>query len=304
MEKVSVCLTLYNEGRGIQRVLDYLDINEKIISDVVIVSDACKDGTDQIVQTWMQNTQSTFRVCFIKRAFRHGRANAVRKCLEHTTKDLNVFIAGDILPLPNALSNIIHYFRDSSVGGVTGHPILLNGLTTLSDHLSHLMWTSHDKVGKIQTRKGKFFHLNGEVFAIRKHCLGGFKRYDGIAEDAMMGALIRLNGYKVLWAENVLYYMQYPSKLSEWVKVRKRCCFGRIDLWHRCQIQDYPFYEISHPEYLLNVIKSTHKSVKGFFALAFGAFLELTLRLYYKQTYHVGRDLLTELWEPVEGTKW
>jgi len=304
LEDVSVCLTLYNEGRGIQRILDYLDSHERLIGEVVVVSDGCIDETDGIVQKWIDSTASSFRICFIRRPVRLGRGNAIRLCLDKTRNDLNVFFAGDILPLANSLPNLIDHFEDSTVGAVTGHPILLNGSTTISDYLSHLMWTSHDDVGRKQTAKGDFFHLNGEMFGLRKHCLSGFEEYDGIAEDAVIGALIRMNGYKVLWVENVTYYMKYPSKLFEWIKVRRRCCFGRIDLWKRYQIQDYPFYEISHPEYLTNIIKATHKSIKGILALTFGAFLELMLRIYYKQTYDSKRDLLDKLWQPAEGTKW
>ena len=302
MEKVSVCITLFNEEKGILRVLKYLDSEAVLIDQVIIVSDACEDCTDQIVNEWMDS--SSLQIHFIQRNQRKGRADAVRECLWASHNDLNVFLAGDISPVGSSFSNLLRYFMDPKVGAVTGHPVLINGKRTLADYLSFLIWSSHDAIGKKQTEKGLFFHLNGEMFALRKHCLESFSAYDGLAEDAMMGALIRRNGFSVLWAEDVIYLMKYPSDLMEYLKVRKRCCYGRIDLWKLCDLQEYPFYEVAHPEYLMNVLRSCDKSVKGVLALLFGSSAELLLRIYYRFTIHRKRDVFEELWNPAEGTKW
>ena len=302
MEKVSVCITLFNEGKGILRVLKYLDSEAALIDQVIIVSDACEDCTDQIVNEWMDS--SSLQIHFIQRTQRKGRADAVRLCLCCSHNDLNVFLAGDISPIGSSFSHLLNYFRDPKVGAVTGHPVLINEKRTLADYLSFLIWSSHDAIGKKQTEKGLFFHLNGEMFALRKSCLDGFQFYNGLAEDAMMGSLIRRNDFFVLWADDVSYLMKYPSDLLEYLKVRKRCCYGRIDLWKLCDLQEYPFYEVSHPEYLLNVLRSCDKSVKGVLALLFGSSAELLLRLYYRFTAHKKRDVFEELWKSAEGTKW
>jgi len=305
VEKVSVCLTLYNEGKGVLRVLNYLDRVEDLIDEVIIVSDACEDDTDSIIRGWCERF-ACFDKSFVIRNKRFGRADAIRKCLSLSRNDLNVIMAGDIQPflVPDALRNLISYFDDSNVGGVTGHPTLLNGYRTVADFLSHLMWKSHDRVGKIQTVRGSFFHLNGEMFAVRKKCLDGFEDYNSLAEDAAMGLIIMRNGFKVLWAEDVSYFMKYPSSLSDWVKIRRRCCYGRVDLWKNYGLQDYPYYELSHPEYFVNILKSTHRSVRGVLSLVLGSFLEVLIRIYYSQTFYRKRDLLTDLWESAEDTKW
>ena len=302
MEKVSVCITLFNEGKGILRVLNYLDSEAALIDQVIIVSDACVDCTDLVVLDWMK--RSDLNIHFIQRNQRKGRAAAIRECLWASHNDLNVFLAGDISPIGSSFSHLLNYFRDPKVGAVTGHPVLINEKRTLADYLSFLIWSSHDAIGKKQTEKGLFFHLNGEMFALRKRCLDGFQHYNGLAEDAMMGSMIRRKGFSVLWAEDVSYLMKYPSDLREYLKVRKRCCYGRIDLWKLCDLQEYPFYEVSHPEYLLNVLSSCDKSVKGVLALLFGSSAEIIMRVYYRFTSHRKRRIFEELWNPAGGTKW
>lgn len=303
LEKVSVILTVYNEGKGVMRVLDYLSTVRALYEEVIVVSDQCVDETDSLVTAWMDNV-SGFRRVFVQRNERFGRADAIRAGLDLSGNDLNVIFAGDVQPFPKSLGNLISYFVEEDVGGVTGHPVLLNSLRTVADYLSFLMWRSHDKVGKSQTLKGSFFHLNGEMFAVRKSAMLGFEEYDGICEDAMIGLIIKRNGFKVLWVEDVEYYMMYPSSLSDWIKVRQRCCYGRIDLWKKYGAQDYPYYELSHPEYLVNILQSCDRSVKGVCSLIVGVALELWLRLYYSQTYSRDRNLLKELWKPTEETKW
>lgn len=302
MEKLSVCLTLFNEEKGVKRVLDYLEIYSAWIDQVIIVSDCCQDLTDKIVLDWLHT--SDLNVLFIQRNRRKGRADAVRECLKASRNDLNVFLAGDISPIGDSFLRLISYFREPSVGAVTGHPILINKKKSLADYLSFLIWSSHDAIGEKQTVSGSFFHLNGEMFALRKHCIKGFDCYNGLAEDAMLGSLIRKNGFKVIWAKDVRYHMKYPSDLMEYLKVRKRCCYGRVELWQLCKLQKYPFYEVSHPEYLINVLKSCDKSAKGILALCFGSAAELLIRVYYRFTIHRKRNILADLWKPAEGTKW
>lgn len=302
MEKVSVCLTLFNEEKGISRVLKYLDSQAALIDEVIIVSDACVDQTDKIVMDWVHHTDLTS--LFIQRNKRNGRADAIRECLKASNNDLNVFLAGDISPVGSSFSNLLQYFVDPEVGAATGHPVLINKKKTLADYLSFLIWSSHDAIGQKQTERGLFFHLNGEMFAFRKHCLSGFDFYNGLAEDALIGALIKRNGFKVLWAPDVTYHMKYPCELLEYLKVRKRCCYGRVDLWQLCNLQDYPFYEISHPEYLITVLGSCDPSIRGALALLFGAAAEILIRIYYRFTFHRKRNVFDDLWNPAGGTKW
>jgi len=302
LEKVSVCITLFNEEKGIQRILEYLDSRAALIDEVIIVSDDCRDKTDEIVMKWVHHTK--LKRLFIQRNKRKGRADAVRECLKASRNDLNVFLAGDISPIGSSFSHLLNYFRDPKVGAVTGHPVLINEKRTLADYLSFLIWSSHDSIGKKQTLRGVFFHLNGEMFALRKRCLPSFEDYNGLAEDALMGSLVRQNGFRVLWAEDVVYLMKYPSDLFEYLKVRKRCCYGRIELWELCSLQKYPFYEVSHPEYLVNVLRSCDGSLKGVLALCFGSVMEILMRVFYRFTIHKKRDLVDELWKPAEGTKW
>lgn len=307
MEKVSVLLTAYNEGQGIRRVLDYLDENSFLINDVVIVSDACNDETEDIITNWIKEGLP-FPVVTFFNFERQGRAAAIRQGLEATQLDLNVIFACDIKPLDNSFQNLLAYFQDSKVGAVTGHPVLNNGTSTIADCLSHIMWRSHDSVGYKTTLKGTFFHLNGEMYAIRKSTLKNFEDYNGLAEDAMIGHCIYKEGYQVMWANDVTYLMQYPSSLKDWIKIRKRCCYGRVELADKTGIKDYPFYELTHLEYIMNILNVSLSNWRFILALPLGALLEISCRCYYFLMYpYISRKrekILSKLWEPSGETKW
>lgn len=307
MEPVSVLLTAFNEGQGIGRVLDYLEKNSALINDVVIVSDACKDETEDIILKWVEGGLP-FPVAKFFNAKRQGRANAIRQGLEVTQKDINVIFACDIEPLGPSFQNLLAYFQDSKVGAVTGHPTLTNGTSTIADCLCHIMWQSHDNIGEMTTLEGKFFHLNGEMFAIRKTALKNFEDYNGLAEDAMIGHCIYKQGYQVMWAKDVTYLMKYPSSLRDWIKIRKRCCYGRIELADKAGIKDYPFYEIRHWEYIQNILSVSLSNWKFILVLPLGALLELACRFYYFIAYpYISQDrekILSKLWQPSEETKW
>lgn len=307
MEPVSVLLTAYNEGLGILRVLDYLEEYCDLINDVVVVSDACKDETENIILNWIEGGLP-FSVSTFFNIERQGRAAAIRQGLEATKKDIVVIFACDIKPLDKSLQNLLTYFKDPNVGAVTGHPTLKNGTSTIADCLCHIMWQSHNNIGEMTTLEGNFFHLNGEMYAIRQSILKNFDDYNGLAEDAMIGHCIFKEGYQVVWARNVTYLMQYPSSLKEWIKIRKRCCYGRIELTHKAGIKDYPFYEIKHLEYIMNILKVSLSNWKFVLVLPIGAFIELVCRFYYLIMYpyisQKNEKILSALWQPSGETKW
>ena len=307
MEPVSVLLTAFNEGQGILRVLGYLEQYSVLINDVVIVSDACVDETENIIEKWIKGGLP-FPVSTFFNSERQGRANAIRQGLEATQQDITVVFACDIEPLGLSFTNLLCYFLDPKVGAVTGHPTLTNGTSTIADCLCHIMWQSHDNIGEMTTEEGKFFHLNGEMFAIRKSTLKNFEDYNGLAEDAMIGHCIYKQGYQVVWARNVTYLMQYPSSLKDWIKIRKRCCYGRVELADKASIKDYPFYELTHLEYIMNILKVSISNWRFILALPIGALLELACRCYYFLMYpYISRKrekILSKLWQPSGETKW
>lgn len=311
MDKISVCITVFNEEKGIKRVLTYLEKQIGLFEDLIIVSDACVDKTDEIVNNWIKNlVNPKFTIKFFVRPERLGRANAIRLGIYHSLHDILIIFSGDIKPIGESFRNLINYFKDETIGAVTGHPILLNSLYSPADCLSRIMWSSHNNVGRIETEKNTFFHLNGEMFGIRKSALINFKGYDGLVEDAMLGWLIYKNGFKVVWSEKVVYYMKYPSSMMDWLKIRKRCCFGRVELAKKGHIKHYPFYELNHIEYLVNILNVSKKHFRLMFVLPLGIFLELCCRLYYHFIYdkkkHVfsKQEMLSNLWIPSYETKW
>jgi cellulose synthase/poly-beta-1,6-N-acetylglucosamine synthase-like glycosyltransferase len=298
---VSVLLTLYNEEKGVRRVLNYLSSQTDIFQELLIVSDNCHDATDEICAKWLESTDIPSKT-FITRHERHGRGDAIRLGLTQAANDLCVIMAGDINPEKQSLGNLVRYFRNPRVGAVTGHPVLLNGYRTIGDCLCHLMWESHDNVGEKTTREGIFFHLNGEMFAVRKHFLEGAE-FNCLNEDSMIGYIVKSRGGNVKWARDVQYEMMYPHGFWEWVKIRKRSCYGRIELIRKTGLKAYAFYELKHSDYVGNVWRIAVHSPKLLASLAVGAPMELLLRLHYQVSSPIPLSH-SKLWQPASQTKW
>jgi len=141
------------------------------------------------------------------------------------------------------------------------------------------------------------------MYAIRKSALPG-DDVNVMNEDSMIGYLIKRNGYLVVWAPDVAYYMRYPSGFWEWLKVRKRSCYGRIELIRRTRLPNYAFHELKHRDYVLNVFEIALGNPKFLASLAFGAPCEFLLRLYYQVVNRDVNSPLSELWQPATQTKW
>lgn len=299
----SICLTVYNEEKGIQRILDYLNSQIQFVDDVVIVSDGSIDNTNKIVEKWLDNSPLN-HITFIVNSLRLGRATSIRLGLSKTFNDLTVILSGDIQPEPNSLSNIILYFKDSKVGLVTGKAVLLNTHKSIVDCLSHIIWETHNQSREVLSKKGEVIHASGDLLALRKSALKGFDDYRGIVEDAALGLIVNRNGFKTLFASDVEYKVLYPTTIKDYIKTRKRCCYGRVELSRKFGLSGNTFYELSRKEYVINLVKATHFKVRNLLSLCFGVPIEVLARFYYSIKQVDEKKVLKELWQPTTSTKW
>jgi len=114
---VSIICPVYNESRVLNdKIINTLNLDyPKKLLQIIIVSDASTDGSDEIIHEYEDQG-----VLGLRLSNRSGKAAALNLGLKNATNDIVIFTDASILINPNGLKNIVTPFADSSVGCVSG----------------------------------------------------------------------------------------------------------------------------------------------------------------------------------------
>jgi cellulose synthase/poly-beta-1,6-N-acetylglucosamine synthase-like glycosyltransferase len=162
---VSFSVPAYNEATAIRRTiesllaLDYPPDRRQI----VIVSDASTDGTDDIVRAYADRGVELCRL-----SQRSGKTAAENAAIPYLRGPIVVNTDATIRILPASLKPLIRAFQDPSVGVASGRDISVGDVVTganrgESGYVGYEMW-----VRSLETRVGSIVGASGCFYAIRR----------------------------------------------------------------------------------------------------------------------------------------
>jgi len=110
MEKKLLCsvgVIVYNEAANIGKLLDALlqQRSEKTeIAEIIVVSSACTDGTDDIVREFEKKHS---KIKLITEAERGGKSSAINKFIKASKSELLIIESGDTIPAEDTVEKIL-----------------------------------------------------------------------------------------------------------------------------------------------------------------------------------------------------
>src|SRR6185295_17278693 len=222
--RVVAGVTACNEERTIGPLLERLlgaHPGGLPIERVIVVSSACTDGTERIVEEARANDP---RVELISEPVRRGKSAAINAVLAarpaHT--DVTLISSADVLPESGAVEAIVDAFRDPRVGMAGGRPVPRNEGDALVDRMARLLWDLHHEVA---LRSPKL----GEVIAFRSALVTGVDAASAVDESSIE-ALVREAGYTLRYLPEARIGNRGPATLGEWLSQRRRIAYGHAQL--------------------------------------------------------------------------
>lgn len=219
---VSIGIMAYNEERNIGKILKSL-INQtenKIkIAEIVVVSSACKDKTDEIVKKFSKLDK---RVKLIAQKTRNGKVRAINDYLKRTKYPIIVMESADTLPKKNAIEEICKpLIEDESVAVVGARPIPTNNKNTLMGFISHIQWELHHRASLIKPKCGEMLAMRNELDEIPPEL---------IIDDAFIELFFENKGQKVAYAPSSIVLNSGPMTVKDFIKRRRNLATGFIQL--------------------------------------------------------------------------
>lgn len=161
---ISIVVPAYNEEHAIRRTIEALLGLDYPVDrrQILIVSDASTDGTDDVVREYAHRGVELLRL-----PERSGKTAAENAALPHLRGSIVVNTDATIRILPTALKPLIRVFQDPTIGVASGRDVSVGALTIEanqgeSGYVGYEMW-----VRSLETRVGSIVGASGCFYAIR-----------------------------------------------------------------------------------------------------------------------------------------
>ena len=238
MEKIfcSIGVIVYNEAANIGKLLDALlaqELKIVVIDEIIVVSSACTDGTDDIVAEYEKKDN---RIKLITEAERGGKSSAINKFIAASKSKILIIESGDTIPAKDTVEKMVSHFQDEKVGMTGGRPVPENDPKTFVGYAVNLLWNLHHEMALKSPKLG-------EMVAFRKI----FEQIppESAVDEASIEAIMKDNGLKLKYIGDAIVHNKGPENIRDFIKQRRR-----IETGHLWLMQNQK-YEVSSQNHLL-----------------------------------------------------
>jgi poly-beta-1,6-N-acetyl-D-glucosamine synthase len=220
MITVSIGVFAHNEARNCAQILEALLCQEsrqiKII-EILVISSASTDGTDEIVD-FIADSNPVVRL--IQEPVRHGKAAAINKYLaaKHDEADICVIASADIIPDRQAVERLALSLSDSQIGMTGGRPIPVNKGDHFLGFVVQLQWKLHHLISLRHPKCGEMIAFRSDLaYSIPK---------ESPVDEASLEAIAANKGLKLKYVPEATFINRGPDTLVDFIAQRRRIASG------------------------------------------------------------------------------
>lgn len=230
---VSISVPAYNEEAQIEELIKSLlalDYPRDRLQ-VLIVSDASEDRTDQIVRSYADQGVELLRL-----EERGGKTKAENAAAEHLTGEIIVNTDASIRIRSDALRPLVSRFRDPGIGCASGRDVSV-GSDEDAANVGESGYVGYEmKVRDLETRVSGIVGASGCFYAIRSH-LHRLPLPESLSRDFAAALHTREHGYRpVSVTEAVCYVPRTTSLKKEYRRKVRTITRGMRTLWHKREL--------------------------------------------------------------------
>jgi len=161
---VSIVIAAHNEEANLPRKLENLRLLDYPPDrlQIVIASDGSTDRTVNILR------EQGSRISPVVLPESNGKAHALNEAVKSATGDILVFLDTRQLLEPDAISELVSSFADSTVGAVSGELLLETSSRGPAHDALGIYWKIEKAVRKLESASGSVVGVTGAIYAIRR----------------------------------------------------------------------------------------------------------------------------------------
>ena len=215
----SIGIFIHNEVQNIGKLLESLlnqNLKSVVIDEIIVVSSASTDGSDEIVESFSQRHPF---IKLIQESERRGKSAAINTFISVASNELLLITSGDVVPAPNSVELLISSFFDESVGMVGGRPVPTDKENNFVGYWVNVQWRLHHKIA-LQSPK------IGEMAAFRK-VMDGIPPESAV-DEASIEAIIKSHNLSLKYIPEAIIYNKGADTIKDFLKQRRRIAAGHL----------------------------------------------------------------------------
>ncbi len=228
---IGITIPAYNEAQSIAATLDAVLAADYPAErrQVVVISDASSDGTDDIVRRYAARG-----VELVRQPERRGKTAAENAARAVLRGEIVVNTDASVRIHPDSIRQLIRAFTDPGVGVASSRDVSVDKMTAASN-VGESAYVGYEMgVRALETRVSGIVGASGSLFAIRSHLHREFLP-ETLSRDFAAALVARLNGYRsVSVAEAICYVPRGASLRQEYRRKVRTMARGLATLlYHR-----------------------------------------------------------------------
>jgi cellulose synthase/poly-beta-1,6-N-acetylglucosamine synthase-like glycosyltransferase len=238
--KVSVVIPCWNEEVGVLETLRSVMTNEYDNIEVIVVDDGSVDRSRALVEAYIRvrarRSPHSKRVVKLFSIPNRGKGGALNYGIERSTGEIVLTMDADSALAPDALGNLVEYFRDPTVAAVVGQVRVANIRGRLIGRMQYLEYLFGFYFKRAHCVMGAEYIYGGACTAFRRTLtFDYFGLFDETnkTEDIEMSMRTKYHGLKSVYAEDVICYTEGAATYMALISQRLRWKKGRFDTFVR-----------------------------------------------------------------------
>lgn len=189
--RLSLVISAYNEAAVIKTKLDNaVELAYPAgLLEIIVISDASDDGTDEIVQQFGDR-----QVRLLRQATRAGKTAALNLAVPQTRGEIIVFSDANSMYDQQALLNLARHFADPAIGFVSGRTKYVSTHSRMMAETTSLYTRLEIATKGLESSIASCVGADGAIFAIRKELFVPLQAYD--INDFVIPLSIIQQGYR------------------------------------------------------------------------------------------------------------
>jgi len=224
---ISIVISAYNEEKSIEKKLRNLAslnyLQDKL--EIVIISDASSDRTDEIVKTFAQKER--IKIEFYRQISRSGKIAAYRKVYPYLKGEIIIFTDATSILEKDSLLYLVSNFGDESVGCVGGLIKYVNPAKASVGEAEGIYWKYEKKIRELESALCSLPSVSGTFYAVRKE-LFPYEMKEWLADDLVVPIYVKKQGFRTILDEKAICYERTVSSIKEEIAKRVRITIQNI----------------------------------------------------------------------------
>lgn len=202
--KITILIAAYNEEKVIERRIRNLALQNYDHSkiEVLVGSDNSSDSTNLILKR-LQSEFDWLKIFIYNE--RSGKAGVLNRLFENVNNEIVLFTDANTDFDKSCIKNLVKYFSDSGVGGVSGRLVLEDKLIDKKEGIEEKSyWEYETFIKRSEGKYGALIGANGGVFAIRKKYLLKIPTQKAVTDDFFLSLNVLNNNKKFVYADDAV----------------------------------------------------------------------------------------------------